>query len=89
MITIQKLKIYSRYKGDVDMFQRIGKKSERQLMDPDDWLLIDGLLQDLQISESGRGSIGFASNFNKHLRGVCENEECVNNFRTFDKSSGT
>ena len=47
MITEDKIKIYKRYKGDIDSWARAGSKKEKLIMIDNDWYMIDGFIQDL------------------------------------------
>ena len=47
MITLEKLKLYDKYAGDIDHLQRVDNKYEKKLIEDDDWLLISELIQDI------------------------------------------
>ena len=49
MITIEKIKIYNKFGGDIDGFYRGGKTSEENLFDDNDWSLIDEFEQDVKL----------------------------------------
>jgi len=49
MITKQKIKIYTKYKGDIDGFSRGGKRNEKEIIKDNDWTIIDNVLQDLKL----------------------------------------
>ncbi|TCC86446.1 hypothetical protein EZ428_15190, partial [Pedobacter frigiditerrae] len=49
MITIDKIKIFDSYGGDIDGLARVGRESEKKLFDNNDWSLIDGLYQDIEL----------------------------------------
>jgi hypothetical protein len=49
MITIEKIKIYNKFGGDIDGFSRGGKTSEENLFDDNDWSLIDEFEQDIKL----------------------------------------
>ncbi|GAA0880027.1 hypothetical protein GCM10009119_29970 [Algoriphagus jejuensis] len=53
MITHEKLRIFEKYNGDTDGFARTGKKSEKEIFDTQDWLLIDSMVQDLELIKNG------------------------------------
>ncbi len=67
MITAEKLKIFKKYNGDADGFTRAGKKSEKELMDNQDWSLIDSVIQDLEMSKNGLCSNNFKNQITKKL----------------------
>lgn len=77
MITVEKLKIYRRYQGDIDMLARIGKKTEKQLLSTADWSLINSWLQDLTLIKSGKASTQFVSNFKDQLTQNCDSAETI------------
>ncbi len=49
MLTIEKIKIYNKFNGDIDAFGRGGKMSEHDRLDDDDWCLIDEFEQDVKL----------------------------------------
>lgn len=87
MISITKLEIYSRYNGDVDMWLRTGRPKEHELMNSDDWHLIDLLIQDCIVLQRGLGSPQRNNEANKRLLDNCESEETVNRIRKLAKES--
>ena len=52
MITAEKLRIYQRYKGDIDGFSRVRDRHEMSLITGDDWSTIDILWQRLTLEQS-------------------------------------
>ena len=56
MITPDKLEIYARYKGDVDLFGRSGRSNEKALLQEDAFDLIQVLLQDANVLDRNLGS---------------------------------
>jgi hypothetical protein len=77
VITLEKLRIYSRYKGDGDLFSRAGSKRERESMHGADWELIDTLLQDATVLNRNLGSEERNNQALRRLRSGCENDEVV------------
>ncbi|KYG74885.1 hypothetical protein EV198_0607 [Roseivirga ehrenbergii] len=49
MLTIEKIKIYNKYGGDIDGFSRGGKTSEQNLFGDNNWSLIDEFEQDVKL----------------------------------------
>jgi hypothetical protein len=49
MITIEKIKIFNSYSGDIDGFARVGCDNEKKLFDNSDWSLIENLIQDIEL----------------------------------------
>lgn len=81
MITLHKLKIYARYKGDVDMFGRAGRRSDQQLMDDKEWYLINTLIGDAAVINRHLGSEQRTAEATKRLLENCENEETINEIK--------
>ncbi len=77
MITINKLKIYQRYNGDVDGWARVGSKEEKSIMSDEDWFLIEGFIQDLNLIKKGLASDTFMNSINERLKGKCDSEETI------------
>jgi len=53
MITLEKIKIYKRYSGNIDSWAKSGSKKEKLFMNIDDWYAIDGLIQDFYLMKNG------------------------------------
>lgn len=49
MITIEKIKIFNSYGGDIDGLARVGRDYEKKLFNNNDWSLIDNLFQDIEL----------------------------------------
>ena len=81
MITADKLKIYSRYKGDIDMWTRTGKRKEKKIMTTNDWYLIERLLQDLTIARKGLASEEFKIDLDKKLVENCDGVDTINRLK--------
>lgn len=52
VITVEKLRIYQRYKGDLDGFSRRRDPLEMSIITDDDWIMIDILSQRLFLEQS-------------------------------------
>lgn len=74
MISQEKLRIYERFKGDIDGFSRGSKASERDAITDADWRLIDELLQSLTIVRSGSASGEFEAQVRKRLVDAAQDE---------------
>ncbi len=77
MITKDKIQIYKNYSGDVDGWARIGSKEEKELMNDEDWFLIEDLLQDLSLMKSGNSSEEYNIKIAEKLKNKCSDEEVV------------
>ncbi len=60
MITTEKLKIFDKYKGDIDAFARIGRETEKKDFTDNDWQFIDSLKQDIELINKGLSSYDFS-----------------------------
>ena len=78
MITLDKLKIYKRYDGDIDTWVRSGKPEEKNIMDTNDWYLIDSIIQDLIIEKRGNASMGFKIALSQTLLNNCHDKVIIN-----------
>jgi len=77
MITINKVKIYQCFNGDIDGWARVGSKEEKLIMDDEDWFLIEGFIQDINLVKTGLASHIYMNFINERLRGKCDNEETI------------
>ena len=71
MITEDKLKMYSRYDGDIDSWARTSSRNEKTLMNDKDWFAIESLLQDLKLVRNRLASDEYKATLNKKLKGLC------------------
>jgi hypothetical protein len=81
VITLDKLKIFSRYKGDVDQFGRAGRTSEKQVLTNDEWGLIDMLLQDAVVINRNLGSEARTASAWRRLHENSEDDAVVTEIR--------
>ena len=72
MLTIEKIKIYNKFGGDIDGFSRGGKTSEENLFDDNDWSLIDEFEQDIKIISDRLVSEEYREKALKKLREKCD-----------------
>lgn len=77
MITEIKLKIYKKYKGDIDSWARGGLKNEKENIKDNDWFLIDNLIQDIHLVKKGLASKDFERNLIDKLMDECENDNVI------------
>jgi len=75
MITLDKLKIYKYYGGDIDGWARL-KQSNQKITD-EDWHLIDSLLEDLLLVEKGVTSNQYAIDVNKKLLDYLDDDSSI------------
>lgn len=81
MITLAKVEIYGRFKGDVDGFSRSGVDPNVSGITDDDWRQIARLCQALSIARSGQASDAFAMETEGALRAATDNEATRNALR--------
>ena len=67
MLTLEKLKIYRRFGGDIDGWARASSPGETSGMTDEDWSLIDELRQGMSIVSSGQASEDFAKSVERRL----------------------
>ena len=74
MITIEKLKVYKNYDGDIDSWARSARKHEKAAIDNREWYLIDRLIQDLKLIDKGLAADSYANEVNIRLSDNCDKE---------------
>jgi hypothetical protein len=72
MITIEKIKIYNKFGGDIDGFSRGGKTSEENLFDDNDWSLIDEFEQDVKLISERLASKEYGEKALKKISEKCD-----------------
>ena len=77
MITKEKIGIYKKYHGDIDGWARMGSPSEQELMQDEDWYVIDDLLQDLALMKDGKTSEDYNQKLMQKLMDNCAGEDIV------------
>ncbi|MBO9202146.1 MULTISPECIES: hypothetical protein [Niastella] len=84
MITLDKVKIYQRFNGDVDRWARGGTKEERSIMNDSDWFLIDSFIQDGNLVRKGLAADSFMDSVNERLNENCDSEETIQAIREME-----
>ena len=67
MITTEKLRIYARYDGDPDVFDRMGTDEERLTISGDEWHRVFCLLRELTLMMKGLTSADYAERIRAKL----------------------
>ena len=80
MITTEKLKIFDKYKGDIDAFARVGE-TEKTVLTDNDWQLIASFKQHIELINKGLSS----SDFNSKTIAQIKNNTDKNAFDTLSK----
>lgn len=83
MLTRQKLSIYQKYRGDVDMWARAGTKKEKEEMTDEDWSEMWSLFQQLQSLEKGQLSEEFADRVRTRLQEVATDSELQKELKAY------
>lgn len=81
MITLKHVEIYKKNGGDGDRFVRNATTSEETIMSYENWSLIESLIQDISLIETGLVSESYKKDINKRLEENCENEIVINELR--------
>lgn len=75
MITLNKLRVYKKYSGNIESWDRFGKSKDRELLSYEEWQLIDVLLQKLDLVQKGLASENYNSQTIDKLVEVCDTED--------------
>ncbi len=75
MITQEKLNIYKKYSGNMESWDRFGKKKDKRIMPYKEWEMIDELIQNLELVEKGLASVDFKLQTLKKLSQACDSEK--------------
>ena len=76
MITTEQIRVYTKYFGDEDMFERRGSKEEKSLFPKYlEWGEIRTLIQDVYLLNSGKLSQSYADKVHEQLKSGVENKE--------------
>jgi hypothetical protein len=77
MITIDKIKVYNRFNGDVDGWARIGTKEEKSVINDVDWFQIEEFIQEIQLIKKRLASNIFMNSINERLKKHCDSDETI------------
>jgi hypothetical protein len=77
MISIDKIKIFCKYQGDIDFWARSGSKKEKLIIDDNDWYIIDTLIQDMLLVRKGLSTKEFKENLDNKLKELCSDQEVI------------
>jgi len=75
MITAEKLKIYKKCSGNIESWDRFGKKKDKSFLEYEEWELIDELIQNLELVEKGLASDSFKTQTLNKLNEICDSEK--------------
>ena len=74
MITIEKIKIFDNYGGDIDGLARVGHDYEKKLFDNNDWSLIESLFQDIDLINKGLVAQSYTEEAIVKIKANCDHE---------------
>jgi hypothetical protein len=77
MITIEKVKIFKHFNGDIDGWARVGTPEQQADMTDKDWSVIDGFLQDIRLVKKGLASDVYMKSIDEKLQEICDNKETI------------
>lgn len=75
MITLEKLKIYKKYSGNIESWDRFGKKEDKRFLEYEEWELIDELIQNLEMIEKELVSESFRLQTLNKLIEFCDSKK--------------
>lgn len=81
MITVNKVNIYIKYRGDIDGWSRNNSKKELSIIKDDDWYLMNSLIQDIKLLNKKLTSQEYSDKLQENLKLNCENDETINRLR--------
>lgn len=77
MITLEKLRIYEMYGGDIDHLARMQNESDLKTITALDWSQIDGLIQDIGMENKNLISESYLEEFELRLENETDNLETI------------
>lgn len=77
MVTLDKIRIYNKFQGDIDAWARLGSKKEKSIMNDSDWVLIDGLIQSMRMKTKGLASNELLDDLKNRLGENCDCSKTV------------
>lgn len=78
MLTLEKIRVYRKYGGDIDGLARVKNPDDCSLVTDEEWFLIDSLVQKLSLVKNGKASPEFARRISAEVRQCVEGEEALN-----------
>jgi hypothetical protein len=72
MITLEKLRIFDKYDGDVDQLARIGRNYEKSQFDKNDWSIIDNICQNIELINKGLVAQNYLEKTLKSIKENCD-----------------
>lgn len=75
MLTVEKIRLYKKFRGDVDSLSRSNNNKIKQLISEDDFFVIESLIQDSHLISKNLASKTYANNFVKKIEELCDKNE--------------
>lgn len=75
MLTLEKIRIFKEFRGDIDSFGRSGRAAANGDMDDNDFYLIDSLVHDYFLIYSNLASQEYGASFMIRLGELCDQSE--------------
>ncbi len=85
MITLEKLKVYDKYAGDIDHLQRMNNDYDKKLMIDDDWFLISEFIQDIGLIKRKLTSKEYEKNVSEKITKYVENEITISKLKNLSQ----
>lgn len=86
MLSLDKVKIYAQFDGDIDGWARSARDESAAAMSDVDWYLIDELLQGLAAVKAGVATASYAEQVEQRLLASTEDEATRHCLRALAKS---
>ena len=78
LIFFHQIKVYEKYNGYEDIFVRCATGQEKNILSPQNFILLNKLIQDAYLVEKGLASQKFTEQMLLELEGNCVDEKTVN-----------
>lgn len=85
MITLEKIKVYSKYGGDSDYLARVNNQQDMLLISDNDWMHIDGFITDIGLVEKNLTSRKFTEELTTRLKQLTDNETSIQELKKLSK----
>ncbi|WP_346320558.1 hypothetical protein [Chitinophaga sp. YIM B06452] len=80
MLTLNKLRIFKQYAGDLDAL-RHANSADKDAITSHDWFVIGNLLQDIRLVNRSLASEAYAGRVEEALEGACDNQATIDELR--------
>ncbi|WP_080059045.1 hypothetical protein [Spirosoma aerolatum] len=84
MISLEKMRIYIKYKGDEDYCAH-ATHNKRTIMEDGDFFKIDSLLQDIELAEKGLITERYLRSLSEKLSELCDSSETISELKRMAK----